>query len=102
LKNRFSQLSSFQLTILSHSYWRLEVGGTQARAFKVGAEDLVSLTKENMIALDATSKVGVCQELVSVGGTFITANGDKVGFRQQIQGFLGGGDGGHGIGKLGE
>jgi hypothetical protein len=80
----------------------LEVEGTQAGAFKVGAEDLVSLTKENMIALDATSKVGVCQELVSVGGTFITANGDKVGFRQQIQGFLGGGDGGHGMGKLGK
>ena len=61
----------------------------------------MSLTEEDMIALDAASKVCVGQELVSVRGTFITANGDKVSFWQQVQSFLGGGDGGHGVGKLG-
>ena len=60
----------------------------------------MSFTKKNIIALDATSKVGVCQQLVSVQGTFITANGNKVSFGQQVQGLLGQG-GGHGVGKLG-
>ena len=60
---------------------RLEVEGTKARAFEVGAKNLVALTKKNMIELDATGKVGVCQKLVTVREPVITANGNKVGFR---------------------
>ena len=63
--------------------------GTKARAFKVGAKNLVALTEKNMIALDATGKVGMCQEFVTVQKTGAMANGNKVSFHQQVQSILG-------------
>ena len=78
----------------------MEVEGTKARAFEVGAKNLVALTKKNMIELDATGKVGVCQKLVTVREPVITANGNKVSFRQQVQSLLGWA-GGNRVGKLG-
>ena len=36
-----------------------------------------------------------------MGGTVITANGNKVGFKEQVQGVLGRA-GGHRVGKLGD
>ena len=63
LEDSFFEDFAFDLTILSHPLFGLEVNCSKARALKVGSKDLMTLTKENVVSLYAS---GMGEEFVTV------------------------------------
>ena len=61
----------------------------------------MTFTQENVIKLDAGGKIGMSEELITVQGSIIAANGNEFGLGDKVKGLLGREEGGR-VGELGE